>query len=79
MLSKIELKIEQCEAYLVGGKLSFWKLQGVKEMQKRVIRMFQIMGSDRTDSRDCWALLDHKIPIVGLGLRDTKRQNSNQQ
>lgn len=48
-------------------------------MQKRVMRMFQIMGSDRTDSRDCWALLDHKIPIVGLGLRDTKRQNSNQQ
>jgi len=53
--------------------------QGVKEMQKRVMRMLQIIGSDRTDSRDCWALLDHKIPIVGLGLGDTKTQNSNQQ
>lgn len=48
-------------------------------MQKRVMRMLQIIGSDRTDSRDCWALLDHKIPIVGLGLGDTKTQNSNQQ
>lgn len=48
-------------------------------MQKRVTRMLQIMGSDRTDNRDCLALLDHKIPIVGLGLGDTKRQNSNQQ
>ena len=62
--------------------LRFWKLNGVKEMQRRVMRKLQIMGSGRTDSknsRDCWALLDRKIPVVGWGVGGTKRQNSNQQ
>lgn len=48
-------------------------------MQKQVTRMLQIMGSDRTDNRDCLALLDHKIPIVGLdwGTQKGKIQTSS--
>lgn len=54
---QIELKIEQCEAYPGGWKTvitwDFGNYRELRRCRKRVMRMFQIMGSDRTDSRDC--------------------------